>query len=51
MSLGHTVGSEVELAYQRGDGFQKRIAIMQAWAGYCDRPAGDANVVPMRGGA
>jgi integrase len=37
MSLGHKVGTKVERAYQRGDGFEKRAAIMQAWANYCDR--------------
>lgn len=48
MSLGHVVGSKVEVAYQRGDGFQKRVAIMNAWAAYCARPPGDGNVLPMR---
>jgi integrase len=48
MSLGHRVGSKVERAYQRGDGFQKRIAIMNAWANFCDRPLDGGTVVPMR---
>ena len=47
MSLGHTVGNKVERAYQRGDGFQKRIAIMQAWANFCDRPADGGKVIPI----
>lgn len=47
MSLGHTVGSRVERAYLRGDAFKKRIAIMQAWANFCDRPADGGKVVPM----
>ena len=51
MSLGHTVGTKVERAYQRGDGFQKRIAIMQSWANFCERPADAGNVLPMRGRA
>ncbi|MGO9672710.1 MAG: tyrosine-type recombinase/integrase [Methylocella sp.] len=38
MSLGHKVGNKVERAYARGDAFKKRIAIMQAWANFCDRP-------------
>ncbi len=45
MSLGHTVGSRVERAYQRGDGFEKRIAIMQSWANFCDLPIGDHKVI------
>lgn len=50
MSLGHTVGSKVERAYQRGDGFAKRVAIMNAWAGFCDRQARDAKILPMARG-
>jgi integrase len=37
-ALAHTVGSAVEAAYQRGDLFEKRRALMDAWAGYCARP-------------
>lgn len=45
ISLGHTVGSKVERAYQRGSAFQKRIAIMQAWSNFCDRPADGGKVI------
>jgi integrase len=38
MSLGHKVATPVERAYARGDAFKKRIAIMQAWADFLDRP-------------
>lgn len=31
-ALAHTVGSEVERAYRRGDAFEKRQALMTAWA-------------------
>jgi integrase len=48
MSLGHTVGSKVERAYQRGDGFEKRIAIMQAWANFLAKPAEPGNVLLMQ---
>jgi integrase len=48
MSLGHTVGTAVERAYQRGDAFQKRVAIMQAWANFLERPTAPADVVPLR---
>jgi hypothetical protein len=34
-ALAHTVGNKVEAAYQRGDLFEKRRRLMEAWAGYC----------------
>jgi integrase len=36
MALAHTIESEVERAYRRGDLFQKRRALMDAWAAYCN---------------
>jgi integrase len=47
MSLGHKVGSKVERAYARGDAFKKRVAIMQAWSNFCDRPADSGKVIPI----
>jgi integrase len=45
--LAHAVTDGVEAAYRRGDLFNKRRRLMEAWAAYCDRvPAGD--VVPLR---
>ncbi len=35
MALGHTVGDRVEAAYRRGDLFEKRRKMMDAWADYC----------------
>ncbi len=35
MALAHTVGSKVEAAYRRGDMFEKRHELMQAWAAWC----------------
>ena len=35
MALGHTVGDQVEAAYRRGDLFEKRRKMMDAWADYC----------------
>jgi integrase len=35
MALAHTVGDKVEAAYRRGDLFQKRRQIMEAWAKFC----------------
>jgi integrase len=52
MALAHAVGDKVEAAYRRGDLFNKRKQLMQAWAAYCaSTPATTAeasNVVPMR---
>jgi integrase len=38
MALAHAVGSKVEAAYRRGDLFEKRRKLMQAWSDYCARP-------------
>jgi integrase len=48
-SLAHAVGSAVERAYHRGDLFDKRKQLMEAWAQYCSTtavPIGE--VVPLR---
>jgi len=37
MALAHAVGNKVEAAYRRGDLFDKRRKLMDAWAGYCER--------------
>src|SRR5262249_24812513 len=34
MALAHTIGSAVEAAYPRGDLFEKRRVLMNAWANY-----------------
>jgi integrase len=50
MALAHAVGSKVEAAYRRGDLFEKRRRLMNAWAEFCTTaPAERANVVPLRG--
>lgn len=36
-ALAHDTRSETEAAYQRGDLFNKRRKLMEAWAGYCAR--------------
>ena len=46
-ALSHRVGTEVERAYKRGDELEKRRKMMEAWAGYCDRPK-SGNVVDLR---
>jgi integrase len=39
MALAHTVTDKVEAAYRRGDLFQKRRQLMEAWAKFCACPA------------
>jgi integrase len=47
MALAHAVPSAVEAAYRRGDLFEKRRRLMDAWAQFC-ASAGSGDVVPMR---
>jgi integrase len=49
MALAHAIPSAVEKAYRRGDLFEKRRTLMEAWATYCTSPqVGRKNVVPLR---
>jgi integrase len=48
MALAHTISNKVEAAYRRGDLFQKRRKLMEAWANYCDA-AEQGNVVSIAG--
>jgi integrase len=50
MALAHAVGNKVEAAYRRGDLFEKRRKLMDAWAGYCAAPAPAGKVVAIRAG-
>jgi integrase len=44
-ALAHTIGNKTEAAYRRGDLFEKRLKLMEAWASYCEpKPS---NNVPM----
>jgi integrase len=38
MALAHTVADKVEAAYRRGDLFEKRRKLIEAWAAYCAAP-------------
>ena len=52
MALAHAVGSKVEAAYRRGDLFDKRRRLMEAWAEYCAKaPAEKGSVVALRAGS
>ena len=46
MSLAHSVGTEVERAYQRGDMLERRRELMEAWAQFCGTSEG-GKVVPI----
>ena len=46
-ALAHVVKDKTEAAYRRGDLFEKRRQLMDAWARYCaTKPQGE--VVPIR---
>jgi integrase len=47
-ALAHSIANGVEAAYRRGDLFEKRRQLMEAWATYCNRPSVEADVVPLR---
>ena len=40
MALAHAVADAVERAYRRGDLFDKRRQLMDAWARFCEGPVG-----------
>ena len=48
MALAHTVGNAVERAYRRGDLFDKRRRLMDAWAEYCLHGKAAADVVSLK---
>jgi hypothetical protein len=45
MALAHVIGNKVEAAYRRGDLFQKRAKMMQAWANYLFAPDNSSKLV------
>jgi integrase len=46
-ALAHVIGNKAEAAYRRGDLFEKRRKLMDAWAVYCAAP-NKGNVVVLR---
>jgi integrase len=46
-ALAHAVGNAVEAAYRRGDLFDRRFKLMEAWGSYCVGRSG-AKVTPIR---
>jgi integrase len=47
-ALAHTVGNKTEKSYQRGDFFEKRRKLMDAWAEYAYRSQSTGKVLAMR---
>ena len=48
-ALAHAVKGKTEAAYRRGDLFEKRVRLMQAWADYCAQPPRiSSDVTPIR---
>jgi integrase len=47
MALAHVIENKVEAAYRRGDLFEKRRKMMDAWADWCGRGNG-AEIIPLR---
>jgi integrase len=47
MALAHAVANKTEAAYRRGDLFEKRKALMEAWAGFLTEPKA-SNVVQLK---
>jgi Phage integrase family len=48
MALAHVIDDKTEAAYRRGDLFEKRRRLMEAWRSYCARPGTTNNVLPIR---
>jgi integrase len=47
-ALAHTLRDKTEAAYRRSDLFEKRRALMKAWAEHCTRAATTGEVSPLR---
>jgi integrase len=51
MALAHTIANKTQAAYQRGDMFERRRALMNDWAAYVNTSPAPAMVIPLRGAA
>jgi len=47
-ALAHVIGDKVEQAYRRGDLFEKRRKLMEAWTGYCATAPSAGKVVAFK---
>jgi len=48
MALAHVVDDKTEAAYRRGDLFDKRRRLMDAWSEYCQKSAATDKVITLR---
>jgi integrase len=48
VALAHVAGDQTERAYRRGDALEKRRALMEAWAAYCEPKAGNVVSIARR---
>jgi integrase len=46
-ALAHVIGDKAEQAYRRSDALEKRRALMEAWAAYCE-PIPESNVIALK---
>ena len=44
-ALSHVVGDKTEQAYRRGDLFEKRRRLMDAWARFCEQPNSASKII------
>jgi len=51
MALAHTIANAAEAAYRRGDLFEKRRRLMEAWADFANTPYADGAVIPLKAAA
>src|SRR3984957_5857992 len=47
-ALAHVIGNAAEQAYRRSDALEKRRALMEAWAAYCEPSSADEKVTLLR---
>ena len=47
-ALAHVIENKAEAAYRRGDLFDKRRKLMDAWAAFCSAPKATGKIVSMR---
>ncbi len=48
MALAHAIDDKTEAAYRRGDLFEKRCKLTDAWAAYCKMSPLENNILPLR---
>jgi integrase len=46
-ALAHVIGGKVEQAYLRGDRFEKRCRLMQAWSRFCEQANSASKIIPI----